>query len=70
MEKSRHLLSLLGVYEVLENAPLGNGVLLCALLSFLLLLVSRFPTGLVRFLRFAFPTCIRTGALWQLRFGV
>ena len=40
----------------LENAPLGNGVLLCALLSFLLLLVSRFPTGLVRFLRFAFPT--------------
>ena len=47
----------------LENAPLGNGVLLCALLSFLLLLVSRSSTGLVRFLCIAFPTCIRTGAL-------
>ena len=34
------------VDKVLENAPLGNGVLLCALLSFLVLLV-RFPTGLV-----------------------
>ena len=30
------------------------------LLSFHVLLVSRFPTGLVRFLCIAFPTCIRT----------
>ena len=48
--------------KVLENAPFGNGVLLCALLSFLVLLVSRSPTALVRFLCIAFPTCIRTGA--------
>ena len=39
-----------GIDEVLENAPLGNGVLLCALLSFHVLLVSRSPTGVVRFL--------------------
>ena len=52
------------VDKVLESAPLGMGPF-CALSYHFLCSFC-----LVRFLCIAFPTCIRTGALSQLRFGV
>ena len=68
MGKSRHLLSLSRCFPSLGERSLREWGASVRSPIFLVLLVSHSPTGLVRFLCIAFPTCIRTGAQWQLRY--